>query len=38
MPQTKKFRKLLRATREQYGEKKGTSVAHAIATKKGWRH
>jgi hypothetical protein len=38
MPQTKKFRKLLRATREQYGKKKGTQVAHATAEKHGWRH
>lgn len=38
MPETKKFKKLLRATRIEYGKKRGTSIAHAIAVKKGWRH
>lgn len=38
MPETKKFKKLQKATQKQYGKKKGTQVAHAIATKKGWRH
>jgi hypothetical protein len=37
MPQTKKFKKLLTAMRKHYGKKKGTSVAYATATKKGWR-
>ena len=37
MPKTKKFKKLLRATRKEYGKKKGTSVAYAIAHKRGWR-
>lgn len=37
MPKTKKFRKLLRATQKEYGKKKGTRIAYAIATKKGWR-
>jgi len=37
MPYTKKFKKLLRATRGTYGKTKGTSVAFAIATIKGWR-
>lgn len=38
MPQTKKFKKLLRATRKEYGKKKGNQVAYATATKRGWRH
>ena len=38
MSQTKKFAKLIKATREEYGYTKGTGVAHAIAQKKGWRH
>ena len=38
MPQTKKFKKLLKATREEYGKKKGTGIAHAVAQKRGWRH
>ena len=38
MPESKKFRKLLRATKKQYGKKKGTQIAHAIAVKRGWRH
>jgi len=37
MPKTKKFLKLLRATRAEYGFKKGTRIAYALATKKGWR-
>ena len=37
MPYTKKFSKLLRATRKSYGKTKGTSVAYAIANKYGWR-
>ena len=37
MPLTKKFKKLLVATRKSYGKKRGTSVAYAIATLKGWR-
>ena len=38
MPYSKKFKKLLKATRKQYGKVKGTRIAHAIAVKKGWRH
>jgi hypothetical protein len=37
MPKTKKFLKLLRATRKFYGKKKGTSVAYGIAKKNKWR-
>lgn len=37
MPLTRKFRKLLKATRKEYGIKKGTQVAYGIARKKGWR-
>lgn len=37
MPKTKKFQKLLKATRSFYGTKKGTQVAYATARKKGWR-
>jgi len=37
MPKSKKFRKLLRATRKEYGKKKGTQVAYAVARKRGWR-
>jgi len=37
MPQTKRFKKLLRATRKQYGKKRGTQIAYATAKKKGWR-
>ena len=37
MPKTLKFKRLLRATIKEYGKKKGTSIAYAIATKKGWR-
>jgi len=37
-PQTKRFKKLLRATKKFYGKKKGISIAHAIASKKGWKH
>jgi hypothetical protein len=37
MPKTKKFTKLLRATKKEYGIKKGTSVAYATARKRGWR-
>jgi len=38
MPYSKKFRKLLIATKKFYGKKKGTSVAFAIAKKKKWQH
>lgn len=34
---TKKFKKLLAATKKQYGAKKGEQVAYATAKKKGWR-
>jgi hypothetical protein len=37
MPKTMKFKKLLRSTTKFYGKKKGTSVAYALAKKKGWR-
>lgn len=37
MPYTSKFKKLLAATRKEYGKKKGTRIAFATATKKGWR-
>jgi len=37
MPKTEKFKKLLVATKKQYGEKRGTSIAYAIAKKKKWR-
>lgn len=37
MPQTKKFKKLLRASRKEYGKEKGTSIAYAIAKKHHWR-
>jgi hypothetical protein len=37
MPKSKKFNKLLRSCKKQYGKKKGTSVAYATAKKKGWR-
>jgi hypothetical protein len=37
MPHTKKFSKLLRATRKEYGKKKGTQVAYATAKKRKWR-
>lgn len=37
MPKTKKFKKLLRAIIKQYGKKKGTRVAYAIAKKRNWR-
>ena len=34
---TKKFKKLLLATRKFYGKKKGTQVAYALGKKLGWR-
>jgi len=37
MPKSKKFKKLLKATVKEYGKKKGTSVAYAVATKRKWR-
>jgi len=37
MPKTKKFKKLLRATRKTYGKKKGTRIAYATAKKRHWR-
>jgi len=37
MPQSKKFKKLLKATRKHYGKKKGTSVAYGRAKHLGWR-
>lgn len=38
MPQTKKFKKMLRNMQEEYGKKRGLSIAHATAEKHGWRH
>jgi hypothetical protein len=38
IPLTIKFKKLLRATKKFYGKKKGIQIAHAIASKKGWKH
>lgn len=38
MPETKKFRKMKHAMIKTYGKKKGTRIAHATATKRGWRH
>lgn len=38
MPETKKFKELKKATIKDYGKKKGTQVAHAIATMRNWRH
>jgi hypothetical protein len=35
---TMKFKKLLKATKKFYGKKKGIQIAHAIASKKGWKH
>jgi len=37
MPYTKKFKALLRSTTKEYGKKRGTSIAYAIAAKKGWK-
>lgn len=37
MPYTKKFQKLLKATKKFYGLKKGKQVAFATARKKGWK-
>lgn len=37
MPKTKKFQKLLRATKKEYGKKKGIGIAYATANKLGWR-
>jgi hypothetical protein len=37
MPQTKKFKKLLRATRNYYGKRRGIRIAYAIAKKHHWR-
>jgi len=34
---TKKFTKLLRACRKEYGKKKGTGIAYATANKHHWR-
>jgi hypothetical protein len=38
MPETKKFKKMKRNMIKEYGKKKGTQVAHATASKRGWRH
>jgi hypothetical protein len=37
MPKSKKFKKLLRATKIFYGKEKGTRIAYAVAAKKGWK-
>lgn len=37
MPKSKKFKKLLRATRKTYGKKRGTSIGYATAKKRGWK-
>lgn len=37
MPLTRKFKKLLKATRKFYGAKAGTRIAYAIGKKKHWR-
>lgn len=37
MPKTKKFKKLLKKMKEQYGEKEGERIAYAKAKKMGWR-
>lgn len=37
MPQSKIFKKLLKATKKEYGLKKGTRIAYATAKKHGWR-
>lgn len=37
MPKTKKFRKLLKATKKQYGKEKGIQVAYATARKRKWK-
>ena len=37
IPKSKKFKKLLKSTREQYGKKKGEKIAYATAHKLGWR-
>lgn len=38
MPYTKKFSKMLRAMRKEYGKNDGLKIAHATAQKRGWRH
>jgi len=38
MQKKKKFMKLERATIKEYGKKEGVRIAHAIATKRHWRH
>ena len=37
MPYSKKFNKLKRVTIKEYGKKKGTSIAFALARKRHWR-
>jgi len=37
MPHTKKFNKLLKAMKEEYGEEKGKRIAYATARKNKWR-
>jgi hypothetical protein len=38
MPYTKKFKKMLKNMKKQYGKKEGLRIAHATAQKKGWKH
>jgi len=37
MPKTEKFKKLLAATKKEYGAKVGERIAYATAKKKGWK-
>jgi hypothetical protein len=37
MPHTKKFEKMLRAMKKEYGKKKGTRIAFMTARKRNWR-
>ncbi len=37
MPKTKKFQKMLRSMRKEYGKEKGTRIAYATARKKGMK-
>ena len=37
MPKSIKFKKLLKATKKQYGKKKGIRIAYAIAKKRKWK-
>ena len=37
MPQTKKFKKMLKAMEKEYGKKQGIRIAYATAKKRGMR-